>query len=49
MYVSYFIEIGKTILWMDYPQGHIQVQGQVTQKLTQLECGPMSNVMAAID
>jgi len=33
MYVSNFIEIGKTCLWTDYPQRPLQVQGHVTQKL----------------
>jgi len=33
IYISNFIEIGKTFLWTDYPQGRLQVQGHVTQEL----------------
>jgi len=36
IYTSNFIEIGKTFLWTDYPQGPVQVQGHVTQKLGQI-------------
>jgi len=34
------IEIGKTLLWMDYPQGPLQVQGHMTQKV-----GKISNIL----
>ena len=36
IYIPNFIEIGKTFLWTDYPQGPLQVQGHVTQKLGQI-------------
>jgi len=36
MYISNFIEIGKKLLWTDYPQGPLQFQGHVTQKLGQI-------------
>ena len=36
LYISNFIEIGKTSLWTDYPQGPLQLQGRVTQKLGQI-------------
>jgi len=36
IYISNAIEIGKSFFWTDYPQGPLQVQGHVTQKLGQI-------------
>jgi len=36
IYVPNVIEIGEPFLWTDYPQGPLQVQGHVTQKVGQI-------------